>query len=52
MARHTTALALLIPLALIDAVIPVPILGLLLLYVVLARPRWFQEWVRDIYGRS
>ena len=46
------ALAYLFPLAVIDAVIPVPIIGLLLIYVVLARPPWFLSLTDQIYGRS
>lgn len=45
------ALAYLFPLAVIDAVIPVPIIGLLLIYVVLARPPWFLSLTEQIYGR-
>ena len=45
------ALGYLIPLAIVDALIPVPILGLLLIYVVLARPPWFSSLTDQIYGR-
>ena len=45
------ALGYLIPLAIVDAVLPVPILGLLLVYVVLARPSWFLSLTDQIYGR-
>ncbi len=47
----TKALSYLIPLAIIDAVIPVPIIGLILIYVVLARPPWFSALTDQIYGR-
>ena len=40
-----------IGLALIDMVIPVPILGLLILYVVFLRPPWVGQIVREIYGQ-
>ncbi len=46
----TQVLVGLILLGLIDAVIPIPILALILIYVVLQRPPWFTEMVRDIYG--
>lgn len=43
-------LAYLIVLAIVDIFIPVPILALILIYVVLKKPRWFTELVREIYG--
>ncbi len=46
----TQVLVGLILLGLIDAVIPIPILALILIYVVLQQPPWFTEMVRDIYG--
>jgi len=46
------ALVYLIPLAIVDAVIPVPIVGLILTYVILARPPWFLALTDQIYGRS
>ncbi len=49
MNAKTKVLAALLPLALVDTVIPVPILGLTLGYVVLARPPWFADLVRRIY---
>jgi hypothetical protein len=36
-------------LALVDIVIPIPILGAILIYVVLQKPPWFQNLVRDLY---
>ena len=44
-------LVYLIALAIIDAVIPVPIIGLLLIYIVFARPAWFSSLTDQIYGR-
>jgi hypothetical protein len=38
-----------IVLGIIDMVIPIPILGVILLYVVLQRPPWFTDVVREIY---
>ncbi len=29
--------------------LPFPVLGFVLLYVVLKRPRWFKEWVERLY---
>ncbi len=43
-------LAYLLLFSLVDVVIPVPILGGLLVFVVLARPVWFREMVEDLYG--
>lgn len=46
---RTRLVALLTLLCLIDTVIPVPILGLILFHVVLARPAWFTRAVDQIY---
>jgi hypothetical protein len=45
----TKSLIILIILGIIDVVIPVPILGVILIYVVLQRPPWFTNVVREIY---
>ncbi len=45
------AFGYLIPLATVDTVIPVPIIGLLLVFVILARPPWFLSLTDQIYGR-
>ena len=34
---------------LIDIVIPVPIIGLILVYVILNRPAWFKRMVDEVY---
>ncbi|HEX9641139.1 MAG TPA: hypothetical protein VGB13_07480 [Candidatus Krumholzibacteria bacterium] len=49
MQTSTRALLHLVPLALVDTFIPVPIVALLLVYVILSRPPWFAKWVRQIY---
>lgn len=49
MSIKTKVLVVLIPLAVIDAVIPFPILGASLIYIVLQRPPWFRNIVREIY---
>jgi len=36
-------------LSLMDVVIPIPILGLILIYIVLERPAWFKDAVDAIY---
>ncbi len=33
----------------IDMVIPVPILGIVLFYIILQKPSWFPEMVSEIY---
>jgi len=43
-------LVALIVLCVIDVVVPVPILGAILIYVVIQKPIWFEQTVRDIYG--
>jgi len=50
MSAKTQLLITLIALSLVDIVIPIPIVGLILIYVVLQRPTWFIEMVRNIYG--
>ncbi len=51
MTNKTRLLIALIALCVVDAVVPFfPVLGLLLIYVVLAKPPWFRETVQDIYN--
>ncbi len=52
MDHKAKVLAVLIFLAIVDAVIPVPIIGLVLVYVILARPPWFSALTDQIYGRA
>jgi hypothetical protein len=40
----------LILLAMVDTVIPFPIIGAILIYVMLQRPPWFRNVVTEIYG--
>ncbi len=50
MTNKTQLLIALIILCVVDAVVPLfPVLGLILIYVVLAKPSWFLETVRQIY---
>jgi len=49
MGIKSKTLIFLIIIGIIDMVIPVPILGLILLHVVLQRPRWFMDVVGEIY---
>ena len=52
MSAKTKVLMTLIGLGIVDAVIPVPILALILITVVLQKPIWFTDMVRDIYDSS
>ena len=47
---RTTVLTWLVCLAVIDAVMPVPLLGLLLIWVAARRPAWFADLVRRVYA--
>ena len=49
MNTKTKTVIVVIVLGIIDMVIPIPILGVILLYVVLQRPPWFTDVVREIY---
>ncbi len=42
----------LICLAVVDAVIPIPILAITLVVVVLRKPAWFLQRVREVYDSS
>jgi len=46
----TQLVAYLILLAIVDAVVPVPVLALVLLFVVWRRPRWFADAFHSVYG--
>ena len=39
----------LIVLSVFDTVIPIPIVGLLVIFVILQKPRWFQKLVHELY---
>ena len=50
MTIKTKYLIALILLAIVDMVIPLPIIGAILIYVLLQRPPWFRNAVTDIYS--
>jgi len=50
MTIKTKCIITLILLAMVDAVIPLPIIGAILIYVLLQRPPWFRNVVVEIYG--
>ena len=50
MSAKTKVLISLIVLGIIDAVLPlIPVLAIILIYVMLEKPPWFMDLVRDIY---
>lgn len=49
MRLKTRALIVLIVLSIVDAVIPIPIVGIVLIFVFLQKPPWFQKLVREVY---
>ncbi len=50
MSIKAKSLIILVVLGIIDVVIPIPILGVILICVVLRRPPWFTNIVREIYN--
>ena len=52
MNTKSKTIMLLIVLCLVDIVIPIPILGLILIYVVLQQPSWFRNMFNDIYNTT
>jgi hypothetical protein len=50
MTLKTKILICLLVFAVIDTVIPVPLTAILLIYVLLEKPAWFQKLVHEIYG--
>jgi hypothetical protein len=49
MATRTKLIIALSIFGILDVVIPIPILGIILLYVVFQRPPWFRDAVNEIY---
>jgi putative effector of murein hydrolase LrgA (UPF0299 family) len=52
MSIKTKSIIGVILLGLVDIIIPVPILGIILLYVIFQRPPWFRDVVREIYNKG
>ena len=50
MKTRSKILICLIALSLVDTLIPVPIIGVILIYVLFQKPDWFKEWMAEIYG--
>jgi hypothetical protein len=49
MKTTTKILIYLVLIALADAIVPVPIAALLLIYVLYQKPRWFKEFYEAVY---
>ena len=49
MSPKTQVLICLALLAVLDAVIPIPITAMGLIMVLFQKPQWFKEWVEKIY---
>jgi len=49
MSLTSKAIVGLLLLGVIDAIIPLPIIGFILVYVVLAKPPWLKKAIEDIY---
>ena len=49
MSSKTQVLICLALMAVIDAVIPIPITAMGLIMVLFQKPRWFKDWVEKIY---
>ena len=50
MTIKTKPFIVLLLLCLVDTVIPFPIIGAILIYVLLQRPPWFKNVVAEVYG--
>jgi hypothetical protein len=51
LSTRTQILIYLALLAIIDAVIPIPITAMVLIMVLFQKPSWFKDWVEEIYRR-
>lgn len=49
---QTKSIFVLILFGVVDAVIPIPIIGLVLIYVIVQKPPWFLDLVQEIYRRG
>jgi hypothetical protein len=52
MSIKTKSITGIILLSLIDIIIPIPILGLILIYVLFEKPPWFYNVIGDIYKKE
>jgi hypothetical protein len=49
MRLKTRALIALIVLSIVDVVVPIPIVGIILIFVALHKPPWFRDLVCEVY---
>jgi hypothetical protein len=49
MTLKTRSLIGLVVLSIVDAVIPIPIVGLILIFIIIRKPPWFQRLVHELY---
>ena len=49
MTLRTQFLIYLVGLSIVDIVIPIPIVGLILIFVILQKPPWFKQLVCELY---
>ncbi|XPS87311.1 hypothetical protein Dvar_53290 [Desulfosarcina variabilis str. Montpellier] len=49
MSTKTQILIYIIVLAVFDTIIPIPITAFVLIYVLYQKPKWFKEWIEEIY---
>ena len=49
MSTKTQILIWLALLAVLDAFIPIPITAMVLIMVLFQKPRWFKDWVEEVY---
>ena len=49
MPKKAQILVYVIILAVFDTIIPLPITALVLIYVIFQKPRWFRDYVEQIY---
>ncbi len=50
MSTKTRILIYIIVLAIFDTIIPIPITALGLIYLFYQKPKWFKEWIEEIYN--
>jgi hypothetical protein len=48
--KNKKVLTLLIVIAIFDTLIPIPILGIILIYVAIEKPAWFKNVVTEVYS--
>jgi len=46
---RTKSIFVLILFGMVDVVIPIPIIGLILIYVIVQKPSWFLDLIQEIY---